>query len=375
MPEPGGSQRYLAELYSRLPGCEVTVLTREATGAADWDARAPMRVLRVRQPPLPRLRAAVLGWRLHRRARALLSEGFDQMHCGQLVETGPWATALAARHGVPSLAFAYGEELGLCRRRALEGRLLAATLRRAGLVAAVSGPTRGRLRAYGVADERLALVPPGVEAERWACDSGRAQAFRRRHDLEGRPVALTLTRLIPRKGVDTVLRALPAVLSRVPDLVYVIAGTGPDEPRLRGLAADPRVAPAVRFLGGVAEEDLVACYHAGDVFVMPNRELPNGDLEGFGQVFLEASACGRPVIGGRSGGAVDAVVDGVTGFLVDPTSPQETAARLVDLLTRPDLRASLGAAGRRRAAAATWSASAAALRGAIDRKVAPAAAS
>jgi phosphatidylinositol alpha-1,6-mannosyltransferase len=128
----------------------------------------------------------------------------------------------------------------------------------------------------------------------------------------------------------------------------LIVGGGPEEERLRNMVRQLELDQHVRFAGSIPNKDTVDYYHASDVFVMPNRQMPNGDVEGFGLVFLEANACGKPVIGGRSGGTVDAIAHGESGYLVDPTSSAEVASRLIELLQDPAKAARLGEGGRLR---------------------------
>jgi phosphatidylinositol alpha-1,6-mannosyltransferase len=130
--------------------------------------------------------------------------------------------------------------------------------------------------------------------------------------------------------------------------VYLIVGRGPEEQRLQKLAAELGIMDSVRFAGHVPEESLPDCYNLCDVFAMLNREEANGDLEGFGMVFLEANATGKPVIGGRSGGTADAIAEGQTGFRVDASQLDELTATLRMLLTDTNLRCQLGNAGRNR---------------------------
>lgn len=161
------------------------------------------------------------------------------------------------------------------------------------------------------------------------------------------PVLLTVGRLVPRKGVDTVLRALPRVLRVQPDVEYRIVGSGPDRPRLITLARELQIGSSVKFMGNVPDEHLPALYRNAHVYVMPAREeRQSASIEGFGIVYLEASACGLPVIAGRSGGAVEAVLHGKTGYLVDPHAPDALADTLIHLLQDHELRARLGARGR-----------------------------
>jgi phosphatidylinositol alpha-1,6-mannosyltransferase len=141
---------------------------------------------------------------------------------------------------------------------------------------------------------------------------------------------------------------MPRILEDVPEAALLIVGDGPESTRLRELAASLGLDAEVHWAGSIAHREMPGYLHAGDVFAMPNRRMPDGDIEGFGLVFLEANACGKPVIGGRSGGAVDAIADGESGYLVDPESPDEVADRAIGLLRQPDLARRMGETGRRR---------------------------
>lgn len=162
------------------------------------------------------------------------------------------------------------------------------------------------------------------------------------------PVLLTVGRLVSRKGIDTVLQALPLLLPILPDLQYTIVGDGPDRSRLQALARALNVQKAVTFLGEATDSQLLAACHQAHVFVMPAREEAQAaSVEGFGIVYLEASACGLPVIAGRSGGASEAVRHGETGYLVDPDDPQAVSKAVLTLLQKPELRLQMGQNGRR----------------------------
>jgi phosphatidylinositol alpha-1,6-mannosyltransferase len=162
--------------------------------------------------------------------------------------------------------------------------------------------------------------------------------------------------VVERKGHDVVLRAVARLRHTIPRLTYVIAGDGPHAAVLKRLASELGVGDCVRFLGRIQAEDLPGLYAASDVFVMPSRlRDSDNDVEGFGIVYVEASACERPVIGGRSGGVEDAIVDGKTGLLVDPLDVEALAASIERLWRYPELRATLGQAGRHRAMSElTW---------------------
>ena len=154
-----------------------------------------------------------------------------------------------------------------------------------------------------------------------------------RHKLQGKQVILTVGRIVPRKGLDAVIRALPNILRQAPATHYLIVGEGHYRPVLERIVEQLGMRDHVTFAGRVAEEELADYYRTCDVFAMPNREMPDGDTEGFGLVFLEANACRKPVVGGRAGGAVEAVRDGENGLLVDGWSVDEIAEALLRLLT------------------------------------------
>ena len=165
--------------------------------------------------------------------------------------------------------------------------------------------------------------------------------------LERNKVILTVGRLVKRKGVDIVITSLPRVLEKVPNAIYLVVGEGPDRRNLEKLAEELNLRGKVIFTGFVSDADLPKYYTVCDVFIMTSRDI-NGDIEGFGIVFLEANACAKPVIGGKSGGMYDAVEDGISGILVDPTSVDEISQTVIMLLTDEEIAMRMGKQGRDR---------------------------
>ena len=204
------------------------------------------------------------------------------------------------------------------------------------------------LQKLGIEAWRIYTCPEGVDLTRFTgLEADGGAQIRARYHLDSKRVILTVGRLVERKGHDMVIRALPEVVKEVPEAVYLIVGRGPMEDRLRALSREMGVEDRVVFCGFVPESEILSYYQACDVFAMPNREV-GGDTEGFGIVFAEAGACGKPVIGGRSGGVVEVIEDGVTGFLVDPLDPREIGQALRTLLQNAVLAAEMGKAGRKR---------------------------
>ena len=223
-------------------------------------------------------------------------------------------------------------------------------LRVADPVFAVSRFTAARAIALGVAPERVCIVNPGVDLQRFRPEPGELDA----PELAAHtgPRLLTITRLVPRKGVDTVIQALPALPD---DVHYFIGGSGPDRERLLALADELGVAARVHMLGRVPDDRIAALYrHADGVLLVSREELAAGDVEGFGMVLLEAQACGTPVVGGDAGGIPDALRDGETGVLVRPDDPGGLAARLGPLLRDPALRDRHAAAALAHARNSGW---------------------
>ncbi len=193
-----------------------------------------------------------------------------------------------------------------------------------------------------------AIITPGVE-ERFFQKPRNLHKLKEHHGLQDRKILYTIARLDVRKGFDMVIKALPRIAQKYPDVIYLIGGKGPDEYRLKKLVKNNALEHYVKFLGFVPDDELVSWHYLGDVFVMPNRILADGDSEGFGIVFLEANAAGNPVIGGNEGGSVDAIVDGTTGFLVDPVDTEDISEKILYLLKDENLRTKMGAAGKKRA--------------------------
>jgi phosphatidyl-myo-inositol dimannoside synthase len=225
------------------------------------------------------------------------------------------------------------------------------TLRNADHLIAISRFTRDRLAAFiGIAPEKILTVPCGVAISRFN-PTPLNEELKKRFGLKNEKIVLTLSRVVERKGHDMVIRALPSVLREVPDAKYIVAGdpSGTFTDTLKKLARELGVENNVVFAGRLEPDEIVTFYNLCDVYIMPSREIAGkGDTEGFGITFLEANACGKPVIGGNSGGVADAIEDGVSGYLVDPLDTDDIANKLILLLKDEALAKKLGQQGRAR---------------------------
>jgi phosphatidylinositol alpha-1,6-mannosyltransferase len=349
-PIAGGQARYLWDLWSSLPGKEVALLVPAVEGDREVDAQLSCRVFRRALPlgpgRLSKLRKALrLLWEAGRLCRRLRVRA---LHCGQVFSAGFAGYGCRALLGIPYYPYVHGADLLEFGHRPLWGRWLRRILKGAEKVVVNSRFTGRAVAACGVEEERIAVVHPGVDLRRFAAPLDRGQA-RHAWGWEGKKVVLSVGRLVERKGQDTVIRALPQVAALVPQVHYAIGGEGPCRERLERLAVEMGVAQRVEFLGFVPEGELARRYGAADLFAMVSREISAaGDVEGFGIVYLEANAAGTAVLGGRSGGVGDAVLDGYSGLLVDPEDVEAVAQALARLLRDEELRQALARQGQTR---------------------------
>ena len=350
----------------RFPPSEVVVLT--SAGPSGAEGRAAVEEFDAAQPyPVVRERAR---WLLPTPRTAATARALVARYCCDRVWFGAAAPLglLAGPLGLPSVATTHGHEMWWA---AVPGARH--VLRHIGdgcdTVTWLAPHTRARIARGLRPGTRLEQLAPGVDAELFAPPSGEVRdEARRRFGLGARPVVLSVSRLVPRKGQDVLIRALPRVRAAVPGATLLIVGAGRHERRLRRLARGTRGLPpgAVVFAGGLPHTALPPCYAAADVFAMPCRDRLLGlESEGLGIVFLEAAAAGLPVLAGRSGGAPATVRDGETGHVVDGRDVRAVADRLVELLTAPG---AMGEKGRAWAADEwSWDASARRLRALLSR--------
>lgn len=257
----------------------------------------------------------------------------------------------ARRHR--SVCLAHGRELLTSVLRPFHGPLCRAAFRRIDVAVPVSRAIETMLRRIGRPSGRVAIVHPGVDAVKFSPGSSNASDqmasgdLRARYGLGEAPVILSIARMVPRKGFDLLIKALPRVLAMVPAARLVLGGEGPELSALRALARELGVDRAVHFIGRIAEDALVGHYRMADVFAMPSRQGPR-DVEGFGIVLVEAGACEVPVVATRTGGIVDAVADGETGILIPQENVDALAEALIRLLKDPDEATRMGKRARAR---------------------------
>lgn len=343
-PRRGGIQSYLEQFAVRLAAMgehHLVVYAPRWKGSEEYDRAAPFPVIR------------------HPGSLMLPEPGVDRRMRG-----------LIRDHDIETVWFGAAAPLALLAPRARDagaGRVLACThghevgwsmlpgarnaLRRIGngadVITYVSRYTRGRFASAFGPRARLEYLPPGVDTERFEPNSVSRAELRARYGLGQRPVVVCISRLVPRKGQDMLIKAWPDIRHRVQGAALVIVGGGPYAEALHRLATRCGVAADVVFTGGVPGADLPGHYAMADVFAMPCRTRGGGlDVEGLGIVFLEASATGIPVVAGDSGGAPETVLDGTTGRVVDGRSHEQVVEAISGLLADPAAARRMGQAGR-----------------------------
>ena len=347
-PAVGGSAVLLQGIYSRIDA-DVSVLTH-GEPSDTFERQGGLRVFRT---PLQtrswgvRSLAALRHYaRVALQIRRLMPRQQGIVHCARALPEGLAAWMSRMTGGPPYVVWAHGEDLTTAMTSREFTALTSLVFRGAAAAVANSRNTATLLNQLGVPDEKIHVVHPAVDADRFHPKVD-GQRVRQQYADRDQIMLLSVGRLQRRKGQDVAIQAVAALKHEIPGLRYVIAGDGEERERLMKLVADCGVQDRVFFAGIVPDEELSEYYAACDVFLLPNR-IEEGDIEGFGIVFLEAAAAGKPTIGGDSGGVPEAVERDVTGLLVDGSVEQVVSA-IRALATSEERRRRLGLAGRVRA--------------------------
>lgn len=343
-PRAGGIQSFIYGLVIRQPADSIVVYCPQWHGATAFDAKQPFPVVRHRGSlmlPDPFV--------LKRAREIVRTHACTRVLYGATIPLALLSPALAKTGIERFVGITHGHEAawsGISGGEQLMHRIGEHT----DTITYLGEYTRQRIAGAlsPAAASRMRQLVPGVDDVRFHPSNKEAGlAVRERLGLAGRPVVVCVSRLLPRKGQDLLIRALPKIAKRVPNVALLIVGSGPSRAKLEKLVVAQGVRNDVLITGVVPFSELPAYYAAGDVFAMPCRTRKRGfDFEGLGIVYLEASATGLPLVVGNSGGAPDAVLDGQTGLVVDGNSLTETANSISDLLADPQRREQLGAAGR-----------------------------
>jgi phosphatidylinositol alpha-1,6-mannosyltransferase len=347
-PHTDGVSTVSHELATRLAGYgeEVIVIGPKAEGDREYDRKQKFKVIRTPWYEYGYLRFLpilfVMPYAIFRyRVKLVLPMN--------IAYGGTIAYFLSGIMDFKYAMWAYGYEFGKFEKNSLMKRLYLKIYEKALFVAAITDFVKTHLIQFGVASEKVILVKPGTDPAKYYPLSGDT-TFKRKYGLtEGRKIILSVGRLVERKGVDMTIRALKRVKQAMSNVLYLVVGDGPYRQRLEEIASEEGVEGMVKFVGRISDEELVKFYNVCDLFIMASRTIvEKGDVEGYGIVFLEANACGKPVIGGRDGGMSEAIEDGVTGLLVDSHHPDKIAEGIIRILSDERYARELGENGRRR---------------------------
>lgn len=347
-PVHGGSGRWFSEIYTRFSKGSVCFVVGEHPRAAEFDQSFPHPIYRKDLSNLEwgikstrGLQFYIKAWHIVR--RIIKQEAVTELHCGRCIPEGFVALMLWLSNGVPYRCYVHGEDV----ETALASREITWLTRQVmknakQIICNSENSYRILQEKWGLPAEKLVVMTPGVDVDRFSP----ADRLDRPLAWKGKLVILTVGRLQKRKGQDMMIRALPKLKKEFVNIHYAIAGGGYERASLEALAKKLEVEDIVEFLGEPDDDELVHWYQQCDVFALPNRRVGNDD-EGFGMVLLEAQACGKPVVAGDAGGTRETLIEGVTGVLLDCTSPETLADGMYGLLRDSRSRKDKGAAGRR----------------------------
>ncbi len=350
LPTKGGTAVSFDDDFRRLGGKGVHIITADVPGAVEFDRNHPNSIHRLvlkRREWLKPESLLIYTKFLLQSLWLTVTRRITAIYAGRALPEGLVALVVARLTRRPVFIYAHGEELtGWGRGRKFQAMCFA--MRNADRILSNSDNTRDTLiNLLGVDSQRIALIYPTVDEERF-CPGLPDDDLRSSVGVTGdKKLILSVGRLQRRKGFDNVIRSLPALLEQGLDIEYALIGIGEDLGYLQELARKHDIEQRVHFLGHVSYDDLPRWYNASDLFAMPNRDI-DGDTEGFGLVFLEAAASGKPAVAGKAGGTGSAVVEGVTGLRVDGENVAEITVGLGQLLNDPVESSKMGHAARQR---------------------------
>ncbi|MDP3685675.1 MAG: glycosyltransferase family 4 protein [bacterium] len=343
-PAIGGIQSYLSGLWGALPPEQSFVVTSVQPGDRAWDAQQRYRIVRAATNAFryPRWRPF---WQAAR--EIVRREHIEAIVCGKSLFEGRAALRLQQEFRIPFAACTYETEILVWLSASRTRRQLSETLSAAGRVTVINDGMKQHLFRLGIPEQKIVKFYTGVAEDFFSAPAG-IEEFRSRYVLGGKRVVTCVSRLVPRKGIDVLLRAFADVVRDLPDAHLIIVGDGPERARLETLARSLNLARHVYFLGIVPMDDVRRALAVADVFVLTPIVM-DVDVEGFGIVYVEAAAAGKPAVGTRTGGIPEAVLDGETGLLVPERDAAATAVALVRLLVDHSLRTRLAATAKARA--------------------------
>lgn len=354
-PSLGGIQNYMWQVCKLLPKNKTVVLTMPEKNSQEFDKIQPFKIYR-KDFYVSRFRPS--WFPLVKIISGIINK--EKIQLLQFSHLAPWCIVglfFKKIKKIPYIIYLHGVDLFEPQKSQIKKKLALLVLKNASKIIANSEFLKNEVIKLGIKEKNIFVVNPGINYKKFIYSREKIENLRKKYNLFDKKIIFTLGRIIPRKGQDMVIKALPKVIKKIPNVIYLIGGDGEYKKELEKLVSKLNLERKVIFLGSISDvEDTKACYfYLSDVFAMPTREIKREkDVESFGIVYLEASACGKPVIGGRSGGAAEAVIDGKTGFLVKGANVDEIARAIIKLLLDEKQAKYLGDEGKKRAEKFDW---------------------
>lgn len=345
-PEIGGIQSYLSQLMANLPPESSLVIAKKEDGDKEWDRNQKYKIIRTETKAFafPRWKPALTELK-----KTVEEFKPEIIVCGKALFEGRAAYKMWKEFGIPYVVITHAMEINTWLSHWKTRRDLLKVLNNAARVLTVNQKIKELLVGNGVPEKKFVKMYPGVDdffAEK-DLDSDLEQT-KKELDLEGKKVIVSIARLVKRKGLDIALLAMPEIVKEAPDVAYIIVGNGPELEGLKELAKLIGVSRKTKFLGNISREKIRKILQASDLFLLTPRDY-NGNIEGFGIVYMEAAAAGLCAVGTKSGGVPEAVLDGITGILVDENDADQTAEAVVRLLKDENSRKKMAMAAEERA--------------------------
>ncbi len=349
-PIHGGSGRWFWELYSRLPSEQYFIAAGDNDEAKEFDKNHELSLQRFNLSSWSWGLKSVTGlkyyWRTYWQLRKYIKKNkIEVIHCGRCLPEGFMGFLLSKSLGLPLICYVHGEDVEAAATSRELSWIVNKVLGHAKTIISNSQNTASLLTDNWQVDKsKISILNPGVDATRFI-PTDRNSDIRNQLGWNERPVILTVGRLQKRKGQDMLIKALPVIKNRLPNILYAIIGGGEELANLQKLVDELDLHDNVMFMSEIDDETMIKCYQQCDLFALPNRTVEQ-DIEGFGMVLVEAQACGKVVIAGDSGGTKETMLMNESGFVVDCTKPEPLAEQCIKVLSDMDKAQHMGLKGR-----------------------------
>ena len=349
-PLHGGSGRWFWELYSRLSRNDFVIAAGDNAEVSEFDKQHDLNLKRFNLSSWSWGLKSVTGltyyWRTFWQLKKHIKQhGIQAIHCGRCLPEGFMGYLLSKYFGLPLLCYVHGEDVEAAAMSKELTLMVNLVFARSQNIICNSQNTANLLKNnWSVPDNKIQILNPGVDASLFVPTLSSTE-IKNQLGWQDRPTILTVGRLQKRKGQDMLIKALPSIKQKIPNVLYAIIGGGEELANLKTLVASLALEDSVQFMSEASDQQMIQAYQQCDLFVLPNRTIDQ-DIEGFGMVLVEAQSCGKVVIAGDSGGTAETMILNETGYIVDCTTPDALADKIPELLQQPEKRQEMGIKGR-----------------------------